>query len=166
MSDKTAQELLAPLIRAAHTAGQYRALAAELERIAAMVRGYADATDRQQRKPPEKRVGGGGKGGRPSTPWVQVIYRPRGHTEADMLVIRLSTSLYYSAGSPERLDVQRVGAELRLVPARGDAGYKAMVNAGGIRINASGARDIIGLEAGKYAAQLLHGGAIVIGERL
>jgi hypothetical protein len=160
----TIQELLAPAIRAARTPAQMEQLAAELERIAALTRATAQASRRQQAKPPERRVGGG-KGGRPSTPWVEIQRRARAHADADSLIIRLSTSLYYAAGSPERLDVQRVGGELRLIPARGDAGYKVMVNAGGIRINASGARDIIGLDAGKYAAEL-HSGAVVVGARL
>jgi len=157
----TPQELLQPLIIAAKTPAQCHALASELERIAAMLRQYAEAQQRQQAKAPAARVRTG-KGGRPSRPWIEVQYRVRGNAGMDMLMIRLSTSLYYAAGSPERLDVQRVGGELRLIPARGDHGYKAMVNAGGIRINASGARDIIGLEAGKYAAEL-RAGTIVVG---
>jgi hypothetical protein len=155
------QTLLAPALRAARTPAQHEALAAELERIAALIRATGQALRRQQAKPPAKRIGGG-KGGRPSAPWVQILRRERATADADSLVIRLSTSLYYAAGSPERLDVQRVGADLLLVPARGDAGYKVTVNAGGIRINASGARDIIGLEDGKYAAAV-RGGTIVIG---
>jgi hypothetical protein len=105
-------------------------------------------------------------GGRPSTPWVEIQERPRydgAHTPS--LVIRLSTSLYAQAGSPARLDVQRIGGQLCLTPARGDHGYKVMANSGGIRINASGARDVIGLAPGKYAADW-HGGMIVIGPAL
>lgn len=165
MSDKTPQELLSPAIVAARTAAQREALAAELERIAGVIRATAQAIRRQQARPPDQRVAPKhGKGGRPSTPWIEVQTRARAGA-ADTLLIRLSTSVYYAAGSPDRLDVQRIGNELRLIPARGDVGYKAMVNAGGIRINVSGSRDVVALEVGKYAAAW-RGGAIVVGERL
>lgn len=164
MSDKTPQELLAPAIVAARTAAQREALAAELERIAGVIRATAAAMRRQQARPPESRATPRqSKGGRPSTPWIEVQQRARPGA-AESLLIRLSTSIYYAAGSPERLDVQRVDNELRLIPARGDVGYKAMVNAGGIRINVSGARDVVALDIGKYAAEW-RGGAIVVGAR-
>ncbi len=156
------QEILAPLITAAKTPAQYRALASELERIAALVRGYADAKDRQQAKPPSQRVKTG-VGGRPSTPWVQIYRRARSKGDADEVYIRFSTSLYYSVKSPERLDVQRLGGALNFIPSRGDVGYKVLVNTGGIRINASGARDIIP-EDGKYAVEVKIG-VIVLGAR-
>ena len=160
----TPHDLLQPLIIAAKTPAQCRALAVELERIAALCRQYADARERQQAKPPRERLSGGGKGGRPSQPWIQVLARPRPGM-AENLVIRLSTSLYYAAGSPERLDVQRVDGRLVLIPARGDHGYKVMVNAGGIRIAAAGSRDVVRLEEGKYAAEM-RAGVIEVGARL
>lgn len=160
----SARDILQALIIAAKTPAALSSLAVELRELADELDARATAQRRQQAKPPEQRLKAG-KGGRPSKPWIEVQHRARGDAGADTLIIRISTSLYYSAGSPERLDVQRVGAELRLIPARGDAGYKTMINAGGIRINASGARDVIALDAGKYAA-LLRGSAIVVGARM
>lgn len=61
-----------------------------------------------------------------------------------------------------RLDVQRDGGSLRLSAVHGGAGYAVIVTVGGVWINASGARDTIGLDDGRYAARI-EAGAIVVG---
>jgi len=162
---KTIEELLAPALVAARTPAQMEALAAELERIAALTRRVAEAQRRQQARPPAERVGPRtGKGGRPSAPWVRIERTYREGVNADTLFVKLSRALYYAAGQPERLDPQRVGGRLILVIAGGDAGYKVIVDVGGIRINASGARDLLP-DDGRYAVAI-EAGAIVVGERL
>lgn len=166
MSEKSPQELLAPALIAARTPAQMEALAAELERIAAVTRQVAQAKRRDGEKEPAKRARvTGGKGGRPSTPFIYVFRQPRRHAEADSLFVRFSRALYYEAGRPERLDPQRRGADLVFTPATGDAGYKVSVSPGYVKINASGARDIVELDDGRYAATV-EGGAIVVGGRL
>lgn len=150
---KTIEELLSPAIAAARTPAQMEALAAELERIAALTRRVAE------RVSPRK-----GKGGRPSVPWVHIYtYQRAGKSEPDIFV-KLSRALFYAAGNPARLDPQRVGGRLVLVLASGDAGYKVIVDVGGVRINASGSRDLLP-EPGRYAVAI-EAGAIVVGERL
>lgn len=147
----------------AKTAADHRQLAAALEAAAQQQRQLAEAKQRQQAKPPAQRVGGAGKGGRPSVPWVEIQRRERkDSSEADSLIIRLSTSLYYQIGSPERLDVQRIGGRIMLLPSR--EGYKVMANAGGIRINASGSRDLLP-EDGKYQVEA-QAGSVVLGKRM
>lgn len=88
----------------------------------------------------------------------------RAGVEADTIFVKLSRSLYYAAGRPARLDPQRVGGRLILAFAGGSDGYKVIVDVGGVRINASGARDILP-EVGRYAATL-EAGAIVVGGRI
>ena len=157
--------LLRPAFAEARTPAQHRALAEQLEALAAELRQLAQALERQQRRPPAERVAPrGGKGGRPSSAWVRIERRanPRG---ADVLRIKLSRSLYYEARSPQRLVVQLVGGALRLTPADGDDGYAVTVSAGGISINASGMRDYIAHEDGRYAAEV-RGGVIVVGAAL
>lgn len=142
------------------------AAAAELAALAAELHARAAAMQREVARPPTERVstqrGQQNKGGRPSTFWVQVLRRAR-PGDADNIVVRLSTSLYYAAGSPERLDVQRLDGRLVLIPARGDHGYKVMVNAGGIRIAAAGSRDLLPPDDGKYAATINAAGDIEVG---
>lgn len=129
-----------------------RALADEQQRLAAAQR-------RQQARPPAARVGPRtGRGGRPSSAWIRIERRARRDADVDEVRIKLSRALYYQAGSPERLDVQHVGGQLVLTPGQG---YAVIVTIGGIWINASGARDLIALEDGRYAAEV-RGGAIVV----
>jgi hypothetical protein len=162
---KTIEELLRPAIVAARTPAQMEALAAELERIAGLTRRVAEAQRRQVARPPAERVSPRkGKGGRPSLPWVRVERTHREGVNADTIFVKLSRSLYYATGRPGRLDPQRVGGRLVLRPATGDTGYKVIVDTGGVRINASGARDLLP-EPGRYAVTI-EAGAIVVGERL
>jgi len=162
---KTIEELLSPAIVAARTPAQMEALAAELERIAALTRRVAEAQRRQVARPPAERVSPRqGTGGRPSLPWVRVERTHREGVNADTIFVKLSRSLYYATGRPARLDPQRVGGRLILAIVAGDAGYKVIVDVGGIRINASGARDILP-EPGRYAVAI-EAGAIVVGARL
>lgn len=161
------QILLSPALRAARTPAQMEALAAELERIAALTRATAAALRRQEKRPPRERVGPRrSAGGRPSTLWVRVEREAREKAQADTVRLKLSRALFYAAGRPDRLDVQRLDGRIILVPVGGDAGYKLNVNVGVISLNASGARDLLGdLADGRYAVEV-SAGSIVVGGRM
>lgn len=160
------QSLLSPALRAARTPSQMEALASELERIAALTRATAAALRRQEKRPPVERVGPRvGKGGRPSSLWVRIEREEREKAQADTVRVKLSRRLYYDAGRPDRLDVQKLDGRIVLVPVSGDAGYKVTVNVGRISINASGARDLLEALEGKHAAEV-RDGAIVVGAEL
>lgn len=158
MSDPLRAAVLATLGRRPSVAARRR-LAAQLRALADEQERLADAQQRERAKPPAARMKSRA-GGRPSAAWIRVERAAR--RSLPELRILLSRALYYAAGRPERLDVQRIGVQLRLIPARGDAGYAVVVNAGGVRINASGARDLIAQDDGRYAAEL-SAGAIVVG---
>lgn len=164
MNQETIETALRALSVQAQTPADHRLLAERLQEAAARHVALAAARERQRARLPEQRVRSGtAKGGRPSTPWVQLISSPRARSQADQLHLRLSTSLYYAAGSPARLDVQRWGGELRLHPVSGaQQGYAVTVNTGGIRMNVSGLRDMIRLAPGKYHA-VYQAGVINIG---
>ncbi len=164
MSDDPLRQALHELLGARPTPTKRRQIAEMLRQLASEQEAIAAAEARQQQKPPTERIGGG-KGGRPSRAWVRIEERPRLDGDATALHVLLSRRLYYDAGRPERLDVQRVGGELLLIPARGNVGYKVVANAGGVSINASGSRDVLHGYAGRYAAQL-RAGTIVIGASL
>jgi len=155
-------------IRAARTPAQMEALAAELERIAAITRQVAEATRRQEGKPAAARVTPrsrkAGPGRAPSR-FVRFVMEPWGKDGRERLRLYVGRGLYYDLGSPARLDIQRLGGELRLVPAAGDAGYAIMVGKAMPRAFVDGAADLVRLEPGRYAAAV-RGGAIVVGERL
>jgi len=186
MSDDPLRRALHELLGPRPSAAKRRRLAEQLRALADEQERLAGAEARQQTKPPALRVSGirsqvsgeetpapgtrypapdTRKGGRPSSMWVKIERRTRRIGEADELRVKLSRKLYYEAGRPERLDVQRIGGELLLIPSRGDAGYAVVANQGGVWINASGARDIIAESDGRYAAAV-QAGRIVVGERL
>lgn len=152
----TIKERLRDIFARRMSPAQRRALADELAALADQQRDLAEAEQRQLAKPPAQRLTAG-RGGRPSLPWVDILREERRDREADRVFVRLSTKLYQELGSPARIDVQRVGGLVALIAipdAQSTAGYKVMVNVGGVRINASGARDILP-DAGKYVVTVV-----------
>jgi hypothetical protein len=139
-------------------AEQLRALADEREHLLA-------AESRQLAKPVAERLAPRSRGGgRPSTPWIRIERYERSLAYVDEVRVKLSRALYHAAHEPKRLDPQRIGADLCLISASGDAGYHVTITVGGIWINASGARDLLAdLADGRYAAEM-RAGMIVIGE--
>lgn len=145
---------------------QRRKLAALLRSLADEQERLAEAEARQQTRPSGERLSRRHAGGRPSSPWIRIERSARRGGMADEVRIKLSRALYYAAARPERLDVQRVGGVLLLIPARGDAGYRLNVSSSYAGINASGARDLLdGMEDGRYGAVVV-GGRIEVGEML
>lgn len=156
--------LLAPLLTRQWTLRQRAALADALMALADEQRQLASALTREQRRPASHRQTAG-KGGRPSVPWLRIDYvRHGGRTELE-LRIKLSRALYTQLGSPARLDVQRVQGTLILSSVRGDQGYAVTVNAGGVWINASGSRDLVREEPGRYAVEV-RAGRVAVGKKI
>jgi hypothetical protein len=148
MSDESpVYQALRPLIAAARTPAQCRALAAELESIALIVRNYAEAARREQQRPPGKRLRPATRGGgRPGAMTVYLQIRNDRHRSEPMYTLRIGRGVYnaYQAlrpdpAAPLRLAPQVVGDTLRLVAT--PDGYLVTVNDGGVRVNVSGARD-------------------------
>lgn len=167
MSDKTAQDLLAPLIRAARTPAQMETLAAELERIAAITRQVAQATRRQQAKPAGERVAPrksqAGPGRAPSR-FIRITTEPWGKSGRERLRLYIGRGFFYDLGSPSRFDLQRIGSQLVLRPASGDAGLAFTSGKGMPRAFIDGWADLLDLEPGRYDAEI-RDGAIVVGAR-
>ncbi len=102
--------------------------------------------------------------GRTPARWVRIERRQEG--QRDSLWIFVGRGLYYELDSPKRLDIQRRGHTLILVPASGDAGYSLVAPAGHMpHFRADGARDLVDLEDGRYSAEV-RGGLLEIGGRL
>jgi len=167
VSDSPLRAALLAALGRRPTVALRRQLAAELRQLADEQEQIAGATQRQLAKPPAARATPrSGSGGRPSTPWIRIERLDRARSQADEVRVKLSRALYHAAHEPERLDVQRIGADLCLVSVGGDAGYGLILTVGGIWINASGARDLLaGLTDGRYAADV-RGHMIVIGGKI
>ena len=132
----SARDALKPLIIAAKSPAQLDALAADLAAIAAELQSRAEAQRRQQARPAAERLH---------------MYVGRG--------------LWYAIGSPARLDLQRVGGQLVLRPASGDAGLAFQAGKGIPRAFVDGWADLLGMDDGRYEGRV-DGGAIVIGGRI
>jgi hypothetical protein len=162
MNDDVRRAVLG-LLGSRPTPARREQLATALEAEAERQRRIAAAERREQQRPAAERLTPKrGAGGRPSRPWVVIEERPRRAGEATEIRLKLSRALFDAAGNPAHLSVQRFDGRLVLTPGAG--GYTIIANAGGVWINASGARDVLP-EAGRYAAEV-RGGAIHIGERL
>jgi hypothetical protein len=141
-------------------AGQLRELAAEQERI-------ADAEQRDAARPAARRLAPrakrAGPGDRPGD-FVR-IERKEDKRGSERLTIYVGRALWYAAGSPRRLDIQRLHGALWLIPADGDHGYAVGVRAGLMpRLRCDSARDLVGhLSDGRYQAEASASG-IVIGQ--
>lgn len=157
---------LEALRHAPRTAAEHRQLATALRQLADELDARAEALAREQRRPASQRQTAG-QGGRPSVPWLRIDYvRHGGRTELE-LRIKLSRALYTQLGSPARLDVQRVQGTLILSSVRGDQGYAVTANAGGVWINASGSRDLVREEPGRYAVEVrARAGRVAVGKKI
>lgn len=158
------RDALRPLLAQLRTPAQVRDAAAELGELAGELHARAKAMQREVARPPAERIstqrGQVSKGGRPSTFWVQVLRRKRANIAADNITVRLSTSLYYAAQA-ERYRIRRERDVLKIIPTQ-RGGMKVMVNAGGVRLAASGSRAILPPD-GKYAATINAAGEIEVG---
>lgn len=164
----TPAEILAPLITAARTPAQREALAAELERIAALIRHVAEAQRRDAAKPagnrltPKARHAGPG---RTPSAFIRVCREPWGKHGRDRLRFYVGRALWYAVGSPARFDLERLAGRLILRPAEGDRGIAFTAGKGMPRAFIDGWADVLRLDDGRYAA-IVEAGAIVVGERL
>lgn len=161
----SARTALAPLIVAARTPAQQRALAAELAQISADLTQRAEAQQRQQQRPPAQRLTPrshkAGPGRAPSS-FVRIAEEPF----QQRLRVRLyvGRALWYALGSPTRLSIQKLGGVVTLTPARGDAGYAVVAGSGMPRAYCDGAAELLPAP-GRYAADV-RGGRIEIGTAL
>lgn len=159
------RDALKAAIIAAKSPAQFGALAAELETIAAELRGRADAQRRQQARPaaeratPRKRHAGPGRA--PSA-FVRVAHEPWGRDGRPRLRLYVGRALWYAIGSPARMDLQHIAGRIELRAASGDAGMAFLAGKGMPRAFVDGWADVLRLEPGRYAAEVV-GGAIVIG---
>ena len=166
MPDRPLRAALQSQLGRRPTVALRRALAAELRGLADEQERIIAAHTRQLARPaaervaPRKRTAGPGRA--PSM-FVRIAHEQHGGSER--LHVYVGRGLYYQLGSPQRLDVQRLGGRLCLTPADGGQGYAVMVGTGMPRFFADGARDILDLEDGRYAGAIV-GGAIVIGEKI
>ncbi len=144
-------------------AADLRALAEQQERMAATAetkqasRSSAGLPGAQPKAQPTQRHTPGA--------YVRIGHEQDPHTGAVRFRISLGRQIWADVGGPDRIDVQRVGADIWIVPATGNTGHP--LSTGDYLPNCvlTSAGPLARLAPGRYAATL-HAGAIVIGERL
>lgn len=162
----TARAILAPLIAAARSPAQQRALAAALGQISAELVQRAEAAQRQQQRPAAQRVtprspqAGQGRAPASFVRIERVTPPPRkGHSQdrdveagirhrtsiESRVRLYIGRALWYALGSPARIALTRQDGQLRITVARGDETHNyAVVSGSGMpRIWIDGARGLV-----------------------
>ncbi|MEN9938220.1 MAG: hypothetical protein RLZZ387_4799 [Chloroflexota bacterium] len=97
--------------------------------------------------------------------YVRINHEPDPQTGALRVRVSLGKQLWSDAGSPERIDVQRAGNQVWIVPVRGKAGYALSFGGSLPSCVVDPQGPVKDLLPGRYATSL-RAGAIVIGVRL
>ena len=133
--------------------------ASQHRRVASELRAIAEAMRRERQRPPTDRVSPravhAGPGVRPSA-FVRISRTDRpGRTR-----LFVGRALWYALGSPTRLDVQRWGAQVVLVPVAETGGYA--VNSSAMPSMWCDSADDLLPADGRYEAEV-QGGVLVLG---
>lgn len=152
------------------TPAQRRQVIARLRELADEQEQLLRAIEADLRQPPEarksvKRKRGAGPGRAPSE-FVRIERRVLRGTHRTSLYI--GRALFYQLGSPRRIDIQRLGGQLVILVAQGDAGWSLQSKPGTMpRAWVDGAADLLmDLEDGRYAGEVIGGRKLIIKERL
>jgi hypothetical protein len=138
-----------------------RSLAATLRAVADQLDHLAEIDERQATRGASARPRGPG---RRAGDFVRLA-EDRVHRKT-RLRLYIGRQLWYALGRPARVDIQRVGGTLRLIPATGDAGWALSTKSGIPRMFVGqDLDDLLRLDLGRDAATIV-GEAIVIGARL
>jgi hypothetical protein len=97
--------------------------------------------------------------------YVRINREPDPQTGTMRVRLSLGRQIWLDLGSPERIDVQRVGTEVWVVGATGRAGYRVSVSMGTPSCVVAPDAPVTALSPGRYAAAL-RAGAIVVGEKI
>ena len=147
--------------RRRQVAADLRALAEQQERMAARETPTGSNTrDRQPRAEPA-----GARAAATAGFYVRLKPEQDPHTGVLRVRVSLGQQIWVAIGSPERIEVQRVGANVWIVPAAGAAGTRLAIGAGLPSCVIDRAGPLAQLPPGRYAATV-QAGALVIGERV
>jgi hypothetical protein len=97
--------------------------------------------------------------------YMRVKHEQDPHTGALRLRVSLGQAIWNAIGRPERVDIQRTGSEIWIVPATGRGGYQLALGAGLPSCVTAMTGPLAQVMPGRYAATL-RAGAIVVGARL
>ncbi len=133
-------------------AAELRALAEQQERMAerAETQPTSDATGRRT--------------DRAAGMYIRIRYEPDPHTGARRIRLLFGKQVWFDLGSPERIVIQRVGAEIWIVASKGEGGLRVETDVGLPGCIVPDGTPLDRLAPGRYAATL-RAGALVVGAR-
>lgn len=142
--------------RRREVAADMRSLAEQQERMAARDEGAGAGAARAGRDAPrESQVAG---------MYVRITHEPDRQTGERRVRLSIARQIWYDLGSPERITVQRAGAEIWIEPTTARAGY--LLQSGSLPTCILAASDPLAAVApGRYAASI-KAGAIVVGPKV
>lgn len=148
--------------RRRHVAADLRALADQQERMA-----DRDAAVAARADEPGAAVADGTGAAKPRQAgfYVRLKHEQDPHTNVLRLRVSIGQAVWAALGSPERIEIQRVGPNIWIVPATGRAGHPLDTSVGLPSCVVALAGPLEQHQPGRYAASLL-AGALVLGERL
>jgi hypothetical protein len=143
--------------RRRQVAADLRALAEQQERMAARNDQPSDAPARRPERAPES-------AGQTAGMYIRVSHEPDRQTGERRVRLSIGRQIWYDLGSPERITVQRAGAEIWIEPTTARTGY--LLQSGSLpTCIVTGSDPLARVAPGRYAASI-RAGAIVVGQRV
>lgn len=138
--------------------------------VVADLRSLAEQQERMAARDAEAQPRGAGAGHGPAQQrttgfYVRINHEQDPATGAVRLRLSLGRAIWSEIGGPERIDVQRAGANIWIAPATGGGGHRLSTAGSLPSCTMDRAGPLEHLAPGRYAASL-HLGAIMIGARV
>jgi hypothetical protein len=135
-------------------AAELRALAEQQERMAERAE---DATRALTRIRAARRARAAGM-------YIRIRHEPDPHTGTRRIRLLFGKQVWFDLGSPQRIVIQRVGAEIWIVASKGEGGLRVETDVGLPGCIVPDGTPLDRLAPGRYAATL-RAGALVVGAR-
>jgi hypothetical protein len=142
-----------------------RQIAADLRALAEQQERMAERDEARAKEPPPRAIDGTGRAQRPVGFYVRLKHEQDPHLPIVRLRVSLGGAIWAALGSPERIEIQRVGPNVWIVPSTSKAAHE-LDTRGSLPSCVVDLSGPLGQHApGRYAATI-HAGALVVGERL
>lgn len=143
--------------RRRQVAADLRALAEQQERMAAKAEAQGGAPEAHSRGASERQSVAG--------MYIRIRYESDPQTGARRRRLLLGKQIWFELGGPERIDIQRVDAEIWIVAAKGQGGFLINTDVGLPAAIVPDGGPLDRLTPGRYAAAM-RVGALVVGARV
>ena len=143
-----------------------RATPERRRQIAAELRALAEQQERMAQRTEDQAVPGESarRTDRAAGMYIRIRHEPDPHTGTRRIRLLFGKQVWFDLGSPERIIIQRVGAEIWIVASKGEGGLRVETDVGLPGCIVPNGTPLDRLAPGRYAATL-RAGALVVGAR-